>query len=105
MTVLTELTQSLTLRTSRLLMSRTGGQKAPKRDQGEDVVGMVTMPLALLFGAALLLMVRKGGWSPAPVAVATAFGLVLASTSVGMELTGWINLAADEFAAWVAGVL
>lgn len=66
---------------------------------------MVTMPLALLFGAALVLMVRKGGWSLAPVAAATAFGLVLASTSVGVQLTGWIRQGADEFAAWVAGVL
>jgi len=52
---------------------------------------MVTMPLALLIGAGVVLMVRRGGWPAFPIVVATIFGLVLASTDLGGTLTDQIN--------------
>jgi hypothetical protein len=60
---------------------------------------MVTMPLAFLLGALLVLGLRWGGWAALPLLVAVAFGLVAASTDPGGVVTGWINdLSAAFFA-------
>jgi hypothetical protein len=65
---------------------------------------MVSMPLALLIGAGVILMVRKGGWAAFPVVAATVFGLVLASTDLGGALTDQINAISKALFAQLAQV-
>ena len=62
---------------------------------------MVTVPLVLLIGATVFLLVVRGGWDTAQVMAGTLFGLVLASTAVGVLLTAQIEEAAAGLMAWV----
>lgn len=65
------------------------------------MVIVVTVPLVLLVGAAVFLLVARGGWDVGQVVTGTVFGLVLASTAVGVLLTSQIEEIAASLMAWV----
>ncbi|MPZ61594.1 MAG: hypothetical protein GEU93_09920 [Propionibacteriales bacterium] len=63
---------------------------------------MVSMPLVVAFGFVAWLMIRKGGWKFGTVAFGVVFGLLLATTPYGPDLTNGINEIVEQGAAAIS---